>query len=173
MQASNRKMLLVAAFLASAWAGSAQAGLKAAGPISPATTLPLWYQDLNGVALQPCVDQNGFCILTPPFDPAFTNPPNPITTTGPISDANWPDEGFYFIADSSVTVGGPASTETANLRLAMEAAFLNGVAPNGGITFLRINLQKMSGLQPSSTFTVTHPYGTFTFQSDAAGNAQN
>ncbi|HEX7672203.1 MAG TPA: Ig-like domain-containing protein [Polyangiaceae bacterium] len=168
VQTPNRRVQLVAALLASAWAGSAQATLKAAGPVT-FTTLPAWYQDTNGVALEPCVDQNGFCILTPAFDPAVTTPPAPITTTGPISDANWPNEGFYFLADSTITgFGGPAVNEKAVLRLALEGAFLNGVAPNQGITFLRVNLQRMAGLTPG-VYTVTHPYGSFTFTVDATG----
>jgi hypothetical protein len=170
MQSWNRSTRLVAlALLSTLWAMPAHAGLKAAGPVSPVTTLPIWYQDTNGLALEPCVDQNGFCILTPPFDPAVTNPPSPITTTGPIADANFPDESFYFIADAIITGVGPARAEQAVLRIALEAAFLTGVTPNGGITFLRVNLKRMAGLTPG-TYTVTYPYGQFTFPVDANGD---
>jgi hypothetical protein len=143
-----------------AYGTSAQAALQAVGPISAANTLPTWYQDTASVALMPCLDANGMCVLPP-------TPPTPYTTTGPISDLNFPSEIFYFIADSSVGVAGGG---TASLRLALEAAFLGGVTPNTGITFLRINFKVQKGtLAPNSTYTVTHPYGTFTFATDGTG----
>lgn len=147
----------------------AGAALQAVGPIDPATTLPAWYSDPAGRALEPCLDQNGFCILPPLFDPAVTVPPAAITASGPIGDLNFPDESFYFIADSLMNVG-PAGTGRARLRLALEAAFLGGVSPSTGIVFARVNLARIpDGLTPNSTYTVTHPYGSFTFTSDAAG----
>src|SRR6185369_4255783 len=105
-------------------------------------------------------DTNGFCVL--PI-------PGPFTTTGPINDLNFPNEIFYFLADSTLPVNG----DTAVLRLAFEAAFLGGVVPNGGTTFLRVNLKKMAGLPANTTYTVTHPYGSFQFTTDAAGVALN
>jgi len=157
-------------------AGNSSAALKAVGPISAATTLPTWYQDTTNLALEPCLDQNGFCILTPNFDPAADpltrTPPgaglSTITATGPINDANFPDESFYFLADSIIT--SPTGVKYV-YRAAMEAAFLAGVSPGQGITFLRINFKKLSGLTPSSTYTVTHPYGQFTFDTDALGDS--
>jgi len=155
-------------FMLAAFGTSAQAALQAVGPISPATTIPTWYQDTTGKALAPCLDTNGLCVL-PPFDLTFTGP---ITTTGPITNANFPNEIFYFLADSTLAVAGGKGQ--AILRLAFEASFLPPalVTPNGAITFLRINLKSMTGLTPNSIFTVTHPYGTFTFTSDGAGSAR-
>jgi len=155
-------VLLIAFF-----AGSAQAALNAVGPTDPVTTLPTWYRDTADLALALCVDQNPYCVVTPQFDPLITFPPDPITTTGPIDDTNFPDESFYFLADASMNVNG----DQARLRLALEAAFLGGVFPGGGGVFLRVNLQQMRGLPPNRTFTVTHPFGSFQFQTDAAGNA--
>jgi len=147
----------------SVYCTTAQAALQAVGPISAATTLPTWYQDTTGLALVPCLDANGLCVLPP-------TPAPPFTTTGPISDLNFPNEIFYFLADSSLPVTGGA---TAKLRLAFEASFLAGVSPNAGITFLRINLASIkSPLSPNSTYTVTHPYGSFTFVTDAAGGSK-
>src|SRR5512146_1720083 len=167
---------IAAVLLLSFFTGSAQAALKAIGPTSPVTTLPAWFQDLGNLALEPCLDQNGFCILTPLFDPAVTNPPNAITTTGPINDTNFPDESFYFIVDSTLTIwdasaAPPSLTGKAVLRMALEAAFLTGVAPNTGQYFLRVNLKQIKGLTPNSTYTVTFPYGTFQFTSDGTGTA--
>ncbi|MBK5277178.1 MAG: hypothetical protein JJE30_19285 [Desulfuromonadales bacterium] len=157
-------------------AGSAHAALTAVGETHPVYTIPTYYQDATGMALAPCLDQNFFCVLTPAFDPLITNPPLPITATGPIDDTNLPNEIFYFLADAKMTVGGTLGGDIAVLRLALEGSFAatvpNGpiVAPGNGSTFLRINLKKMIGLTPNSTFTVTHPYGTFQFTTDAAGD---
>lgn len=163
-------MILLAVLSGNAWAT-----LKAQGPVDLVTTIPGYYQDTNNLALQPCLDQNGFCILTPNFDPNVLatdrTPPgsalSTITTTGPISDTNFPDESFYFIVDSIITTPSGAKLV---YRAALEAAFLAGTSPNTGITFLRINMKKTSGLTPNSTYTVTHPYGTFTIQTDGAGD---
>jgi hypothetical protein len=68
---------------------------------------------------------------------------------------------------------GPALAETAVLSMQLEVAFLTlPVAPNEGTIFLRINLQKMAGLTPNSVYTVTHPFGTFNFTTDALGDTQ-
>jgi len=167
------KMLSATALLAmcAVYAGPANAALQAVGPVNAVTTLPEFYQDLSGLALTLCLDQNNFCVLPPNFDPLITAPPLPITTIGPIDDTNFPDESFYFLADSQVAV---ANGGIARLRLALEAAFLNPtppiVVPGQGVTFLRVNLAQLSGLTPLSTYTVTHPYGTFTFTTDGLGN---
>jgi hypothetical protein len=157
-------------------AGTTNAALQAVGPTNPITTLPEWYQDSTGLALAPCVDQNNFCVLPPEFDPQVTQPPNLLTVLAgapPISDLNWPNVSFFFLADSSMDVG-PTLREKAVLRLSLEALFPGAtppiVVPGQGTTFLQINLQKMRGLTPSSTYTVTHPYGTFQFTTDAAGD---
>jgi len=158
--------------------GQAGASLKAVGPTDALTTLPTWYQDNSNLALQLCVDQNGMCLLpggldklgnvvVPNFaDPTLT-PYTLITTTPPVNDANFPDETFYYSAAALLPIEGG---EVANLAFVLEAAFLSGVVPDGGITFLRTDLQKMQNLVPNSTYRVTHPYGTFTFTTDAIGD---
>jgi len=147
--------------------GHAFAGLKNVGPTDPVSTLPKYYLDTNNLALEPCLDQNGMCLLGPPFDPAGVPPISTITTTGPVDDTNFPGESFYYSAAALLPIEGG---ELANLAFVLEAAFLSGVVPDGGITFLRTDLQKMRNLTPNSTYRVTHPYGTFTFTTDAAGD---
>ena len=174
-----RRTLIPLAFLSAlAAAGPALAalpntpGLQSMGPINPVSTLPDWYQDNNGVALKLCVDQNAFCIITPEFDPQVSNTPLPITTTGPINDLNFPDELFYFLAESvPIPVGNAAGSagDAVRVRFVLEAAFLGGVVPGAGFTFLRLNMKRLQGLTPNSRFTVTHPYGSFQFTTDAAG----
>jgi len=161
------RMLMSLICVVTMLSGTAQAALQAVGPVDPVSTLPTYYQDTTGLALQLCLDQNGFCLLGPPFDPAFP-PVSTITTTpGSINDANFPGESFYFSAQAIMPIEGG---ELANLAFVMEAAFLSGVSPDGGITFLRTDLQKMQNLALNATYRVTHPYGTFEFTTDALGN---
>jgi len=94
--------------------------------------------------------------------------PNPAAALS--FPGNFPDESFYYAANSNrIPVG--TGTSQASLRMVLEAAFLTGTPEVGqNMTFLRINLPRMAGLTPNSTYTVTYPFGTFTFATDAAGN---
>lgn len=151
---------------------NAQAALQAVGPVDPITSIPTWYQDTSSLALVPCLDQTTFCLLPPPFD-AATVPRSPITTTGPITDLNFPAEAFYYSSAATMNIEGGAGQpagDKAVLASVLEYAFLTGVVPNTGIVFLRTDLQKMTKLTPNSTYRCVHPYGTFTFTTDAGGN---
>jgi hypothetical protein len=146
------------------------AGLKAAGlPVDPANGLPTYYQDLSGTTLMPCLDANGFCVLPPAFD--LASPLRVPISSGPASvltPQNFPAEVFYFLADVSASLGPTRKTKFA-LRTALEGAFTPVVADGNQVTFIKITLQPMSGLKPSSTYTVTHPYGSFTFSTYSSG----
>lgn len=183
--------LLSLALLASMLgAPAAQAALRAVGPINPVTTLPAWFQDNLSLSLALCLDQQpltpgvpGPCILTPNFDPdpaaaPLREPPNAplstITTTGPIDDTNFPDESFWWIADNLILGVGQTGAGRITFRYALEAAFLGAgpvVAPNTGISFLRLNLGPVSDLLPGATYTVTHPFGSFQITADGTGVA--
>lgn len=87
--------------------------------------IPAWFQDQNGVALQPCLDVEP-CGLgarvpdpvtgDPGFDPAL-----PLTFPN-----NFPEESFYFNVDTGDFQVGPF---TANFGIAMEIVF-NDAAGN-------------------------------------------
>jgi hypothetical protein len=151
------------------WGGAtAHAALRAVGAVDLATGYPAWYQDFNGTSIEPCLDQNPMCVLPP----EFVLPAGALITPGPatgITALNFPIEAFYFLADNLQDVG-PTLASKFVLRMALEGAFFPAVAPGAQTTFIRINLKALHGLTPNSTFVVTHPYGTFTFQTDALGN---
>ena len=151
--------------------GNVQAALKAAGPTDLITTLPVYYLDTANLALMPCLDQNGFCILPPPFD-ALTVPTSTITTTGPITGANFPFEAFFYSAGALMNIEAGVK---ARLDYVLEYAFLGGVFPGGGTTFLRTDLAKMrlGAANANTTYKVTHAYGTFNFSTDANGDTIN
>src|SRR2546422_9977784 len=89
-------------------------GLSTFGPIDLANGYPLWYQDANGLTLQHCLSQTGFC---------FTSEPNPAL---PISfPDNFGIEAFYFFASSTINLPSGGS---ALCTLALESSFFNFVS---------------------------------------------
>jgi len=158
----------------------ANAALRTVGPVSAVHGLPLWYQDVTGLSLQPCLDQTTLstaggllCILPGPpdvipgFDPTLDPAANTITTTGPINATNFPGEVFYWIADASadpIVTGGIGGPARFRLRMALEG---NAFAP--ALTFMRINLQQMDGLVSNGAYSVSTPYGDFSFTADVDG----
>jgi len=137
-------------------------GMRAAAPIAAATGYPRFYTDASGLSLELCLDTNGFCVLAP-----LPNPAAAVSFPG-----NFPDESFYYIADSNPMNVGPAGAGRARMRMVLEGAFATGTPAAGqGITFLRLNLARTTGLTPNSTYTATYPFGTFTFTTDATGIA--
>ena len=157
--------VLTVAFMIIIFTGTAaHAALQAAGPVSPAHGFPAWYQDTSGHSLALCLDQNGLCVL-----PAI----GPITTLATsISSANFPAVSYFWVATATMNVG-PTLRDQAVLRLSLEAGFagpLGNVPVNGNqVTNLRVELGKMNNLTANSVYTVTHPFGQFTFSTDDRG----
>ncbi len=128
-------------------AGSAQAKLSAQGPVDVATNFPSYYQDANGLRLEPCLTGAPLC---------FAAPADLVAPNG---------EAFYNNATASLTTrnGGKAVLVTA-----LEAAFA-GSGSGQEITFSRIRFTDTAGLVPGATYKVTHPFGTSTFVANASG----
>ena len=140
-------ILLFAVVLLAGLTPPARAALQAVGPTNAANGFPQWYEDANGLRLDQCLDQNGFCLAVAP-------------AAGPIVfPGNFPDEWFYWTADAIIT-DPVISTTPIILVQAMEAAFANAVAPGDQITFGRIRIR----FTPTATgnFTITHPFGSIT-----------
>ncbi|MBI2354051.1 MAG: hypothetical protein HYV06_03300 [Deltaproteobacteria bacterium] len=136
----------------------ANAALKTrSATIDPATGYPTWYQDTNNLALTNCLDQNGFCLA------AFTGAALP-TAKANISAANFPEESFFFMADTS----GVSPLGVISLTLweaALEAGFAATVVDGGQAVFTRIRIR--ADVTVPGTYVVTHPYGEETFVVDA------
>src|SRR5215831_10097853 len=109
--------LVLASVNPGAYAQSCAVPLAKFGPIDPVHGFPQYYQDSNGLALEPC--------LSVACNPAFAlpNPGQPLSFPG-----NFPSEWFYHLALSDVTT--PAGGK-ARLTLALEGSFLNGVVVPG------------------------------------------
>ncbi|MFZ3166502.1 MAG: SdrD B-like domain-containing protein [Candidatus Methanoperedens sp.] len=134
-------------------------GLQGVGPISGANGFPIWYEDSNGLRLEPCLSgPNGFdpnCALL--ADPGF-NPSQPI-----VFPTNFPEEMFYWSADGSMDIGADTgSAGRARLVLALEGAFTNGpVAVGEQAVFGRVRI--VMDAPAAGIYTVTHPYGVDVF----------
>lgn len=158
--------LLAVFFMFAAYCTTAQAALKAVGPLDPVNGFPTWYQDANNVGLVPCLSLtllpsgNQGCVL--PAQPPFYDPGIALSFPG-----NYPFEVFYFIADSNATTmipapaaGSPVSTFV--YRAALEATFGTATPAAGGqIVFSRIRMRMDAPV--AGTYTITHPFGTETF----------
>jgi hypothetical protein len=163
-------------FLAALFALPAIAALQAVGPISTEHGFPVWYQDTTGLALQPCLGLNADgtgladpnCVLPLGGEPNFDQG---LSISFPN---NFPTEFFYSIADADAPKVGPAQVSLA-FRYALEGAFTVVPAVGQQIIFLRTNLRVSkvggtNGLVPNSVYTITHPFGIITCNTDLTGD---
>ena len=162
-------VLAVVAAMVSFVAGAApaQAVPAAVSASRNVADFPRWYADQNGVRVEPCLDPNdAHCVV-------LANLPIYDTAQPTVWPTNYPDEWFYTIADSDVlnTPGcGGTKPGKALVRMAVEGTFLGGVpVPGDQMVFGRTRFTISSGLCPSSTYTLTYPYGTTTIQTDVDG----
>lgn len=132
---------------------AAYADLAAVGPVDPLKGFPSWYQDINGLQLEICLNPS-FCLPDPP-DPA--NPFDAITGFGA--------EAFWWGADATVALPDGGS---ALLVLAVEAAYFAEVATpldplnplnQGQNAFGRVRV-RLVGITTPGTYRIVYPYGT-------------
>lgn len=84
------------------------------GPTDPEFGFPLWYEDGAGVRLD-------LGLRPDPMTPAVGDLPSP---GAPVKlPENYPDEAFYYLAESRMPAGGAGTVGRARLVLALEAAF--------------------------------------------------
>jgi hypothetical protein len=151
---ARRLSSLVAALAVVCVASPARAVLLDHGPGDPTLTFPIWYRDLNGLALQQCKSTT----VSP--NPAaaggtmcFPLAPNPVGFPGNVGD-----ELFYTDAVSVIKVPGL----TFRYIAALEMAYASGAPVRGQeMVFARIRIV-MSTTIPG-TYKVTHPYGVEVF----------
>ncbi|WP_144290088.1 hypothetical protein [Ideonella sp. A 288] len=146
---------------------AAHADLARVGPRnlpSPAGHgFPLWYQDLNGLALDLCLPnatdpgslQMTACLQTTPAPYAFPG--------------GFPDEAFFFRGTSDLALPNGLR---AVLVTALEAAFGGGAAAvNDQVVFTRIRIT--AGVPEPGNYVFTHPYGVRAETVDAATGARD
>jgi Abnormal spindle-like microcephaly-assoc'd, ASPM-SPD-2-Hydin len=146
LAAAALAMLFSLALLALA-SGSAQAKLSAIGPVDAGNNFPTYYQDSNGLRLEPCLTGAPLC---------FAAASDLVAPAG---------EAFYNNATANLTTRGNGK---ATLVLALEAAYA-GSGTGQEITFARTRFTDNGGLVPGATYKVTDPYGSNSFVANAAG----
>ncbi|QQG42994.1 MAG: hypothetical protein HYW45_02145 [Candidatus Daviesbacteria bacterium] len=134
-----------------------------AGPTDPSNGFPLLYRDALGQVVAACLEgTDPNCVLPGAGEEANFDPNQPTDFPD-----NFPSEFFYWIAESdklSTPLDGKLS-----FRMALEGAFLNEDPAEGDqMVFGRIRLTG-TGLEPNSLYTVTHPYGVDTYETNDVG----
>jgi len=144
-----------------------QTHLTAAGPYSPVTNFPVYYQDSTGLALELCTannDQLGKCI----FDAIDTSD---TATLNYQRQIGFNAEAFWWSAEAPVVM--PASQECPSCRgglltLAVEAAF-NQEKPAKGDEFMFGRIRIRIDAPFAGTYRVTHPFGVKEFFVETPG----
>ena len=140
------------------------AGPAGVGPIDPTNGYPYWYADggdeakgLAPVRLELCTDVQDCPVIGVDYDPS-----QPLAIPG-----NFPEESFWWSAESSLTLPGGAD---ARLIMAQEAAFsgVGDVAQGQQNGFARLRLRLDDGV-PGQQYTFTHPYGVEVLTADDRG----
>jgi hypothetical protein len=94
---------------------------------TPQGSMPAWFQDQNGVAVQPCLDAVPCALVARPLNP-LSVPPVTIAfdpKQALVFPSNFPDEAFYFAAVATFPVG----PNTAQFTVTQEFVFLDNPDP--------------------------------------------
>ncbi|AYC32957.1 hypothetical protein D3880_11470 [Pseudomonas cavernae] len=171
-------ILAIALGLGVGSAGTAQAQLAAVdpGPYTVATGgYPLWYQDLPDGATSPDSLKLELCLSKTlssraPGSYMCTLLPNPgvFDDTLPIAfPANFPDESFWMLAET--TIADPGNGISLDVYVAgVEAAFAGGnPLPGDQQSFARIRIR--ASVPVAGHYKVIHPYGVDEFDVTTPG----
>jgi len=143
--------------------GSGYGGIAAvSSTLDPVNTFPDWYQDEHGTRVGQCDEPNNpMCVAAP------------VTGTVSFPD-NYPDEWFYYVANSAPLELSDATCDaepgSIMVEAAAEAAFLGPIAPNEGITFGRLRIVAHGGLCANTEYVLTHPYGRIAIVTNDLGD---
>lgn len=155
--------------------GAAYAGLTGVdpGPYTAATGhFPLWYKDQNELSLELCQSRAVSTRVAATVPPSYMCLLN--AAPGVYDDAlpmvfpdNFPDEAFWFTAETDIPAVGNSGYELEVYVAAVEAAFAAELPVDGDqVSFARIRIR--ASVPTPGTYTVTHPYGVETFTVAAA-----
>lgn len=137
-------------------ASEAEAELARAGSIDPDTGFPVWFEDTEGLRLEPC------------FAGTNCSSPVPSADQPPSTPDNIGGRVYYWSAAATVATneGGAAS-----LVVSTQGGFVPPGEPKEGAqhVFNRIQITA-DNLVPGATYRVIHPYGTETFTDVEGGD---
>ncbi|HWT69023.1 MAG TPA: Ig-like domain-containing protein [Pseudomonas sp.] len=148
--------------------GSAFAQLASVdpGPYTFASgKFPIWYQDNNQLSMELCQSRAASSRVPASTPPAYmcTLLPTPGVfddTLPMVFPDNWPDEAFWFLAETNIPNNAAGYGMDAYVA-GIEAAFAGGNPLDGDqISFARIRMR--INVPVAGTYTITHPYGVET-----------
>lgn len=153
------RFLFLMAVLGLAWAVATPVGaaLQAVGPVTGPHGFPLYYTDTNNLSLELCLDAD-WCF----FDPVDPNNPNHV-------ELGVGGEVFWWLAEATTAT----PTGRALLVMGMEGTFggTEEVVNGGQISFGRLRVRV--DVPVAGTYTVTHPFGTLTFENVTVADGIN
>ncbi|MGZ7457725.1 Ig-like domain-containing protein [Pseudomonas sp. Ma2-10] len=126
---------------------------------------PIWYQDNNLLSMELCQSRAASSRVPAATPPAYmcTLLPAPgifDDTLPMVFPDNWPDEAFWFLAETTIPDNAAGYGMDAYVA-GIEAAFAGGDPLDGDqISFARIRMR--INVPIAGTYTVTHPYGVET-----------
>jgi hypothetical protein len=165
MKASSPALLRIAAVTALlASSGSAHAVLQDHGPGDSVLVFPLWYRDLNGLALQLCRS------TTPSPNPNAGLKPMCIALPSPDAagfPGNVGPEIFY--SRILASVGKGTGGFSMKYLTGLEASYLPAGVPVHGTEAVFARVRVFMTPAVAGTYTVTHPYGVEVFPDLPAG----
>ena len=127
------------------------------------SNFPKWYKDSSGVQLELCTaktDVAGACLYDPPNDPVTGLPINTYATTLGMGA-----EAFWWMGEASMPFAGG----TAQIVMAVEAAFFSGEIPLERDEFGFGRLRLRIDIPSPGDYEITHPFGKEVFHAEAAG----
>lgn len=139
-------------------AGANGPGLASVGPVSATDGYPVWYKDKAGLRLTNCI------ATADPLCPARGPLPD---ETAPVSfPDNYPDEGFYMLANANLDT---ANGGKALAVVALEQSVTGAVVEAGGQdTFARVRF-KITNATDGVDYKITSPAGVKTLQTSRPG----
>ncbi|MDE1169440.1 MAG: Ig-like domain-containing protein [Pseudomonas sp.] len=171
------RLALSALGLSISLSGTAHATLAAvdSGPYTAATgRFPLWYQDSTNLQLELCQSKALSSRVpsvagTPSYMCTILPEPGIFDDTLPmVFPDNWPPEAFWTVAEAKIPAVGNSGYELEAYVAGIEAAFTTPDPVDGQqISFARIRLR--INVPVAGSYTVTHPYGTETFNVTTPG----
>jgi Bacterial Ig domain len=153
---------LAAAVSLVASAAPAGATLLDHGPADPVLVFPIWYRDLNGLALKECLSTTPSPNLGAAGKPmCFPLNPNPAGFAGNVGP-----EVFYNGLNVALGKGAAAASVTAfamNYVAALEGSYLPAGLPVHGTEAVFARIRITANIQVAGTYKVTHPFGVELF----------
>ena len=137
-------------------AGTAQAELARSGPVDADTGFPAWFEDTEGLRLEPC------------FAGPNCSTPAPDVGRRPATPGNIGGRVVYWSAAAELQRNNGVD---ASLVLSTQGNFVPAGEPTDGTqhAFNRVMITA-DNLKPGATYRVIHPYGTETFTDVKGGS---